>query len=265
MNLWIQELCLAGVMLCAMLVGWQWQRRHQNAGIVDVIWSLGMGVAAIWFASMGQGSPLPRLVMVVCAGGWSLRLGRHLWRRVRESEDGRYRALRERWHGDQRKFLGVFVFQAVLVPLFSLPFLVVAQTPQASPALIVGVLIWLLALSGQSLADRQLDRFRRNPDHHGKTCRDGLWRYSRHPNYFFEWCHWFAYVAMAWGSPLSWLAWSGPIVMFIFLRWVSGIPFTEQQAIRSRGKDYLDYQRHTSAFFPWFLTSSGDSHDKHSG
>ena len=115
--------------------------------------------------------------------------------------------------------------------------------------------IWLAALTGEIIADRQLDRFRDDPAHRGQTCRAGLWRYSRHPNYFFEWCHWFGYVALAWGSPLAGLAWLGPVLMFVFLRWISGIPFTEQQALRTRGDDYRDYQRRTSAFFPWFPKS----------
>ena len=80
----------------------------------------------------------------------------------------------------------------------------------------------------------------------------GLWRYSRHPNYFFEWLHWFAYVCLAVGSPLGWLAWSGPLLMYMFLRWISGIPWTEAQALRTRGDDYRAYQRDTPMLFPWF-------------
>jgi len=105
---------------------------------------------------------------------------------------------------------------------------------------------------GESMADRQLAHFRAQPANRGKTCRDGFWRYSRHPNYFFEWLHWFAYVALAVGSPVGWLAWSGPLVMFLFLRFVSGVPYTETQALRSRGDEYRRYQRDTPMFFPWF-------------
>jgi steroid 5-alpha reductase family enzyme len=79
-----------------------------------------------------------------------------------------------------------------------------------------------------------------------------LWKYSRHPNYFFEWTHWFAYVLLAVGSAYIGLAWAGPVVMFVFLRWISGIPYTEAQALRTRGEDYRDYQRRTSMLFPWF-------------
>jgi steroid 5-alpha reductase family enzyme len=106
-------------------------------------------------------------------------------------------------------------------------------------------------VAGEYLADHQLARFRADPANGGRTCRSGLWRYSRHPNYFFEWLHWFTYVALAAGSRLAWVALSGPLVMYVFLRWVSGIPFTEAQALRTRGEDYRDYQRRTSMLFPW--------------
>jgi steroid 5-alpha reductase family enzyme len=91
-----------------------------------------------------------------------------------------------------------------------------------------------------------------NPANRGKTCQEGLWRYSRHPNYFFEWLHWFAYVSWAAGSGLEWLAWMGPVIMLWFLVKVTGIPASEAQSLKSRGEEYREYQRRTSAFIPWF-------------
>lgn len=255
MNPLSQWLIIAVVMVIAMALAWAWQRRHANAGIVDVVWAAGMGASALLAAATGQGHWAPRACLAVMAGIWSLRLAWHLWRRVRQGEDGRYRALREHWAGHQGKFFGLFMFQAGLVMLFSLPFLAVGASAARGLLVALGLAIWLAALAGEVIADRQLDRFRDDPAHRGQTCRDGLWRYSRHPNYFFEWCHWFAYVALAWGSPLAWLAWLGPVLMYVFLRWISGIPFTEQQALRTRGDDYRAYQRRTSAFFPWFPKS----------
>ena len=143
---------------------------------------------------------------------------------------------------------------AVLIALFALPFLAVAANPVEgwSAWLLAGIATWLGSVGGEAMADRQLARFRADPGNRGKTCRAGLWRYSRHPNYFFEWLHWFAYVLLAVGSPIAWLAWSGPVVMYVFLRWISGIPWTEQQALRSRGEDYARYQRSTPMLIPWF-------------
>ena len=114
------------------------------------------------------------------------------------------------------------------------------------------VAVWLLAVGGEVLADRQLAVWRANPAHRGRVCRAGLWRYSRHPNYFFEWLHWWSYPLLAWGSPEWQLTLLGPALMLYTLLKVTGIPYTEQQALASRGDDYRAYQHSTSAFIPWF-------------
>lgn len=261
MNPWLPLLYLWLLATSAMTLGWLWQRRYANAGIVDVLWAGALGCAAILLAALGEGAPIPRIALALLGGLWGLRLAAHLWARVRgEPEDGRYRQLRAHWAGDQLKFWFFFQFQALLVVLFALPFLAVANNPDLSrPWLILGAAIWLGSVTGEAIADRQLARFRADPAHRGKTCRDGLWRYSRHPNYFFEWLHWFAYVALAIGSPLWWLAWLGPVVMFAFLRFISGIPYTEAQALRTRGDDYRVYQRETSMLFPWFPKRSHET------
>ena len=110
----------------------------------------------------------------------------------------------------------------------------------------------MVAVAGEALADRQLAAFQADPGSRGGTCRAGLWPYSRHPNYFFEWLTWVAYAAFALPSPWGWTFVCAPLLM-LFLRFrVTGIPMAEEQALRSRGDDYREYQRTTSAFFPWF-------------
>jgi steroid 5-alpha reductase family enzyme len=192
----------------------------------------------------------------VLAGLWGVRLGVHLVRRVAaEPEDGRYRYLRAHWHDDQRKFFAFFMAQALLTGLLSLPFFAAAQNPDASfwPWKIAAIAIWIVSVGGEAIADRELAAFRADDAHRGTTCRVGLWRYSRHPNYFFEWTHWFAYVALSIGAgSLVWLAAAGPVLMLVSLCWITGIPFVEAQALRSRGEEYRAYQRTTSAFVPWF-------------
>ncbi len=254
MNPWLQLPMIWLLAAVLMSLGWLWQRARSNAGIVDVLWAAGVGGSAIVLAISGSGAPSTRWALGLLGGLWGGRLALHLWRRVRsEPEDGRYQYLREHWNGDQLKFFGFFQFQAFLIVLFALPFVAVACNRQASlPWLAAAGAIWLLSVLGESIADAQLARFRSDPSNKGKTCRAGLWRYSRHPNYFFEWLHWFAYVCLAVGSPIAWLAWAGPIVMYVFLRWISGVPYTEKQALRTRGEDYRQYQRTTSILIPWF-------------
>jgi len=247
-------LAIWAAMAAVMTAGWLWQHKRDNAGIVDVLWSAGVGAGALACAAFGAGDARVRVAVAVCGGLWGLRLAWHLWRRVRsEDEDGRYRHLREHWHGHQGKFFLFFQFQALLVPLFCLPFAAAAANASVRlPWLAAGVAVWALALAGEALADRQLARFRADPGNRGRTCDRGLWRYSRHPNYFFEWLHWFAYAAFAVGSPLAWLAWTGPATMYVFVRYLSGVPFTEAQALRTRGEDYSRYQQRTPMLFPWF-------------
>jgi len=256
MTLATQFLILAAIMVFVMTLGWLWQRRHTNAGIVDVLWSVGLALAALLMAVTGDGALAPRVLLGALGAVWALRLALHLWHRVSgEQEDGRYQHLRRHWVvGTQWKFFAFFQFQAFLVLLFALPFAAAARNPANSwtPMLVVALAIWIGSVSGESIADAQLARFRRDPANQGKVCNVGLWRYSRHPNYFFEWLHWFTYVALAWGSPIGALAWSGPVVMYVFLRWISGIPYTEAQSLRSRGEEYREYQRTTAMLFPWF-------------
>lgn len=258
---WMTLTLLWALAALLMTAGWLWQRQRENAGIVDVLWAGGLGGSAVLMAGLGDGAATTRSLLALMGGVWGLRLAAHLWHRVsHEPEDGRYRYLREHWQGSQFNFFVFFQAQALLIVLFALPFLAASRTLQDHPLQLAGAaLIWLACVAGESLADHQLAGFRAKPANQGKTCRDGLWCYSRHPNYFFEWLHWFSYVVLAIGSPLWALAWLGPVLMYLFLRYLSGVPFTEQQALRTRGEDYRDYQRTTPMIFPWFPKTSDRS------
>lgn len=254
----LNDLTLPAVGLAAvtlvMLAAWVRQRRTGNAGVVDPIWSGSIGALALVYA-MGQDGWGPRRALVAgIALFWSVRLTLHLMHRVRhEDEDGRYAALR-RELGDRIDtwLLWFFLAQGFLAVLLSLAMLVPASAMAAGWRAwdLVAVVIAAVALAGEAVADKQLARWRSDPSNAGRTCRTGLWRFSRHPNYFFEWLHWFAYPLLAVGLPLGWTLWGVPALMLLLVLKVTGIPPTEARAVERRGDDYRAYQASTSAFFP---------------
>ncbi len=232
-------------------------RAMDNYGIVDIAWSYAFALLGAGYALGGEGWPVRRALVGTMAVLWSLRLGTHLAVRVLKHhpvEDGRYQQLRRDWAGNfGPKMFGFFQLQAASVVLLGVSFLLAAVNPAPGlhPAEVAGVALWLIALSGEALADAQLAAFKRRPDSRGQVCDVGLWRYSRHPNYFFEWLIWVAYALFALGSPWGCLALLSPaIILFLLLR-VTGIPLTEEQSLRSRGDAYRRYQQTTSRFVPW--------------
>lgn len=233
-----------------------------NYGLVDIAWSYAFGALAAFYALAGPGWPVRRALVAALAVLWSARLGTHLAVRVighHPVEDGRYRQLRLDWSANfTAKMAGFFQMQAVSVVLLGAAFLVACLNPAPAlhPLEIAGTALWLVALSGEALADSQLAAFKRSPASKGRVCDAGLWRYSRHPNYFFEWLIWVAFFVFALGSPWGWVGIVGPASILYLLLRVTGIPMTEEQSIRSRGDAYRRYQQTTSAFVPWFPKKS---------
>lgn len=233
-------------------------RRMDNYGIVDIAWSYAFGALAAFYALAGPGWPVRRALIAALAVVWSARLGTHLCIRVlghHPVEDGRYLQLRKDWAVNfASRMFRFFQFQAVSVVLLGVPFLVASLNPASAlhPLEIAGAALWLVAITGEALADAQLGAFKRDPTNRGRVCDTGLWRYSRHPNYFFEWLIWVAYFVFALASPWGWLAIIGPASILYLLLRVTGIPMTEEQSLRSRGDAYRRYQQTTSAFVPWF-------------
>lgn len=248
---------LAG--LCLLFAGlYLVARRIDNYGIVDIAWSYAFAALALFYGLLAPGWPARKALIATMAGLWSLRLGTHLYRRVmghHPAEDGRYVQLRKDWAGNfAPKMFGFFQLQAGSVVLLGVAFFLIClnPAPQFHPLEIAGAVLWLLALAGESLADHQLAAFKHDAANKGKVCDVGLWHYSRHPNYFFEWLIWVAYFVFALASPHGWIAVIGPgSILFLLLR-VTGIPLTEEQSLRSKGDAYRRYQQTTSAFVPWF-------------
>lgn len=236
---------------------WLVQVRRRDASLVDAGWSGGIGVAAIALAVLGDGDPVRRLVLAALVALWSLRLTVYLVRDrlLGKPEDGRYRLLREQWGAAaNRNFFVFFQVQAFFIVAFAWPFWLIAAdaTPVGAWHDLAGLGLWLVGYAGVAVSDAQLAAWRRDPAHRGRTCRGGLWRYSRHPNYFFEWILWSGYPLMALAAPWAPAAWFTPLFLLFLLLFVTGIPYNEKRNLESRGEDYRRYQRSTSPFIPWF-------------
>jgi steroid 5-alpha reductase family enzyme len=244
--------------VCLMTLVWIVSRRIQNAGIVDIAWSAGFAPIALMYAVGAPGDVTRRALIAGMVVLWSLRLGWYLYVRVmghHPVEDRRYAQLRAEWgERAESKMFWFFQLQAALLVALSVPFVLTAVNPQPGISLLewLGVGLWLVGLTGESLADAQLQRFKADPANRGGVCRVGLWRYSRHPNYFFEWLIWVAYFLFAAASPWGWLTVYCPALMLYFLLRVTGIPMTEELAVKNKGEAYREYQRTTSSFVPWF-------------
>jgi steroid 5-alpha reductase family enzyme len=241
-----------------MAVLWNRQRATKNATAVDVAWAGNLALLAVLFAAALPGDPARRAVLAALGVFHGGRLALHLWRdrvRGKSAEDGRYRDLRAKWGAAaDRRFFVFYQAQAALDVLLAVPFALVALRAEPFPSAWDGaaLAVFLAGFLLETSADRSLRRFKADPKNRGAVCRDGLWAYSRHPNYFGEWLVWVAYAVLAWPHPAGACGLVAPLLMLFFILKVTGIPPTEAQSVRSRGDAYRAYQRDVSAFVPWF-------------
>ncbi len=253
-------LLLASAISMSLLMGLAWaiERRTGNSGWIDPIWSLATGVTAIGALLLAEGGePGRRLLAIALVGAWSLRLGLHIAARNFEAgDDPRYKALRDEWGPSAALRMALFL-QSQAVAGFILVIAVLAAALNPSPFLhlfdILAALLALGALAGESISDRQLAKYRAKRIA-GGVMEEGLWAYSRHPNYFFEWLFWCSWPVMAlagwqggWVQALSLLA---PAMMYYLLVHVSGLPPLETHMEKSRGEKFRALQRRVNAFFP---------------
>lgn len=260
MNL-LDLICLAViVVVAAKCVAWVIQFRTGNGGVVDPIWAWSLGLLAVLFGVAGSAPPEVRMLVALMGGVWGMRLGTHLWMRMAgKPEDFRYAKLRLDWDRHAHRNLFFFYqFQNLFtLVLAASAFAAASYRPDSVPMglMVVAVLIWFVAVVGEGVADAQMDRFRSDPANGGQVCRTGLWRYSRHPNYFFECLHWLAYVPLAWGAPWGWTALIAPLVMAFLLTRLSGMPLLEAEMAK-RKAGFAEYMRTTSPLIPWFPKKS---------
>lgn len=246
-------------MALAMALAWSIARKPGKSGWTDAIWSYATGAAGVIAALLAPvGPPERHWLVAAMAAIWSLRLGTHILKRtLKGGDDPRYAALRRQWGKDWDKRLFRFLMiQAAAGFVLVLSILAAATNP--APALawsdIAGFALMLVAVAGEDLADRQLRDFTADKANRGKVMDRGLWGWSRHPNYFFEWLCWVAYPIVAIG-PAADCAWgfvalTGPLFVYWLLNHASGIPATEKHMVESRGDAFRDYQARVNAFFP---------------
>jgi steroid 5-alpha reductase family enzyme len=253
---------------------WAWSRTTKDPSFVDAFWAFGMVFLAITTFFMASDGWLERkFILTALTLVWGLRLGLYLFNRWREDgEDKRYKALigrlqdRRGWSYERASGLGVFLPQAVLLYITCLPIQLGQMSSEPAGFGILALLGFALAVFGiayEGIADWQLSRFRADPANAGKVMDQGLWAWSRHPNYFGEICTWWGIWLIAAETGLGVWSFIGPAFLtFTLLRW-SGVPLLEK-GLKSSRPGYGDYAARTSAIIPWppkAKPSGGDVED----
>lgn len=242
----------------AMSIAWGVVRITGDGGWTDVVWPLSIGAigaaAALWPAPAAEDAR--QLLVAVLIGVWALRLGGYIAMRTARAEapDPRYEQFKKEWGGWGLQAWAFLMVQAVTIVVLVASLRAAAVRPDADLGWRDGlaVLIVVVAVAGEALADRQMAAFRSDKSNRGKVADIGLWGWSRHPNYFFEWVAWLAWPVMALdpGYPFGWLSLLAPTLMWWLLNHVSGAPMLEAQMLKSRPDAYRDYQQRVSRFFP---------------
>lgn len=244
---------LIGVLL-TMTITWVIQLKNNNAGIVDVTWTYNFALLAYFAFIFGDGLYDRKVLLTSIAILWSIRLGTYLYRRnVGKPEDVRYAKLRKDWgKAAAVKMLLFFYFQAVFNMILAVPMVLICFNREASLHFneYLGAAIVVLSIIGEGLADWQLKQFKADPKNKGQVCEKGLWYYSRHPNYFFEWLVWVGFFIFALSADYGYIAIISPVLILWTLLKMTGIPMTEELSVKSKGDLYREYQRTTSAFVP---------------
>jgi steroid 5-alpha reductase family enzyme len=251
-ELWLIGWGASGALLAVLYL---WQRRTKDATAVDAGWGASLALCALLYALLAPGCTAQKLAICIPVGVENLRIASLVRNRLGKGEDGRYQELRRRWREKGREQLTFAIFyqaQAFLAVLLSVPALLGSFNDDKLGVLAyVGLALWLVAASLESLADRQLAAFRRDPANKGGVMQQGLWRYSRHPNYFFQTLTWVAYALIAVAAPYGWIAFFAPALILYLVLFVTGVPPAEESSLRSRGDAYRAYQARTSVFVPW--------------
>lgn len=242
---------IAGIMFAL----WLLSVLKRDVSIVDLFWGPGFGVVAMVTRSLSDSRSLASELLCWLTCVWAVRLGLYLaWRNHGRPEDYRYRQMRER-RGQPFWLTSLFIvfgLQGVVMWIVSLPLQVGISAPNHPHGwlIIPGVLSWLVGFSFESVGDWQLARFRANPENKGKLLCTGVWKLTRHPNYFGDSAVWWGLFLIAASSSQAWWTIISPLLMTVFLRCVSGVTLLEKSLAATK-PGYSDYAARTNAFFPW--------------
>lgn len=258
----ISSIAIASLVMSAMMItAWAVQIPTKQSGWADCFWSFAIGIGGliVTFFTFSDAPAERRWLVAAMVGFWSTRLGFHILARTASAtyEDPRYADLRKQW-GDRFQARLFLFLQIQALCGIGLVVTVFAAAHRPGPALavtdLIGLALLILSVLGEGIADRQLRAFAADKANHGKVCDKGLWRWSRHPNYFFEWLGWLAYpiiaISLDGGWWQGWLSLIGPLLIYWLLVHVSGIPPLEAHMLKSRGDAFKTYMARTSAFFP---------------
>lgn len=230
---------------------WCLYRYLKNPSVVDVGWASGLTVSGLIYL-FSQSCSLRSLILGFLLLLWGGRLGIYLWvTRIRIGLlDKRYETLSDSWK--IAKPLGFFLnfqLQGLFILMISIPWFFSGM--EAKDYLggldYPGILLVLIGLTGETIADNQLQQYKKNPI--TPVCTNGLWHYSRHPNYFFEWLVWCGFTVFGLSSPYGFIGLVSPLTLYLIMTQITG-PMTERGSIKSRGQAYIDYQKTTPMFFP---------------
>ena len=245
-----------GAVVLVMVLVWIWSLRLRDVSIVDVAWGADGALIAVLTFWMAPGADARKLLLTGMVVFWGLRLALHIGLRKRgKGEDFRYAAMREE-HGESfplRSLFTIFLLQAFLIWVISAPVMwgQHAFHPQGLTFLdYLGLAVFLVGFGTEVLADQQLKAFLSRPDTRGKVMDQGLWRYSRHPNYFGETLIWWGIFLVAAATPWGWVTVFSPILMTWFLLKLSGVPMLEE-SLAERREGYREYMERTSVLVPW--------------
>lgn len=254
MTLFLQAAVLIWFLLTLL---WVWSVIIKNVSIVDIFWGVGFVIANVVYVWMSESLNPRKILILILVSVWGLRLAIYLaYRNIGKGEDFRYQEFRRNYGEDRYWWLSyfqTFLLQGILMMIISLPLLGISLNEDSGALNLLdyfGILLWLIGFTFEAVSDEQLSRFKRDENNKGKVLNTGLWKYSRHPNYFGDAVVWCSYAVFSIAVGSYWHI-IGSVIMILLIIKVSGVSLLEK-TLKNTKPQYQEYIQKTSSFFPWF-------------